>query len=698
MNPEIEKKGETESEIELKAVQDDRNPEIEVNLLETKLKNLPTSPGVYQFKDKDSRVIYVGKAKNIRARVMSYFRNLSDHSHKTKLLVSKIIDLELILTSSEVEALILENNLIKQLKPRYNIDLRDDKTYPYIVVTNEPFPRVFPTRTVYRNGSKYFGPYTAVHQMRSLLDAIGEIFFVRSCSLNLNEKSIGEKKFKVCLDYHIKKCQGPCEAHQSQADYNDMIDEVKRLLSGKTKDAMRSISEKMKRAAKELKFEQAAVLKRQLVALERYSSRQKVMTTDDVDRDIFATSSEGSDACGVVFKVREGKLIGTRHFYFSNVEGESEESLLTRLLEKYYLETTDTLPDEIFTPIALQEKELIERLIETRSNEENRSIVDIVEAKHIDFIVPQIGDKAKLVAMCATNATHLLREYLIQKQQRGEKLAVPSSVHSLERDLRLPKPPRRIECFDNSNLQGTDPVASMVCFVDGKPKKSDYKKFKIKTVEGPNDFASMAEIMERRYSGSLTEELPMPDLIIVDGGKGQLSAAYEVLTRLSVKIPVIGLAKRLEEVFFPNEQFSHNLPKTSSSLKLLQNLRDEAHRFAITFHRDLRSKRTLQTELTGIAGVGKAKAEKLLRTFGSVAQVAEASLEELEKVIGKKNAETLRRYFDQKKNQTFNSEQEVEQPEELILEEGLLENENGETNMEHEESDSNDIELGKDES
>ncbi|MFN3384983.1 MAG: excinuclease ABC subunit UvrC [Candidatus Thermochlorobacter sp.] len=612
--------------------------------LREKLQNLPTSSGVYQFKDRTGQVIYVGKAKNLRARVQSYFRSRSEHNRKTALLVSKIADLELILTSSEVEALILENNLIKQLKPRYNINLRDDKTYPYIVITNEPFPRIFPTRTVVRDGSKYFGPYTDGKQMRALLDAIGEIFQVRSCSLKLTEENIRAKKFKVCLDYHIKKCQGPCEGLQSEADYDAMISEVRKLLSGKTRDAIRSLEARMKACASALQFEQAAALKRQLEALKRYTEKQRVMTVDDIDRDIFAIAAQDDDACGTVFKVRDGKLIGSMHYYFSNIEGVPMPELLTRLLEKYYLETTDTIPDEIFTAAAPANLDALQALLKTRLAEQG-------ENKSVEFIVPQIGDKAKLVSMCEANARHLLSEYLLQKQKRGEALAIPHSVYALERDLRLPKLPRRIECFDNSHFQGAESVSAMVCFVDGKPKKSDYRKFKIKSVEGIDDFAAMAEVIERRYSGSLATELPLPDLIIVDGGKGQLSAAYEVLTRLGLQIPIIGLAKRLEEVFFPNESLPHNLPKTSSSLKLLQQARDEAHRFAVTFHRQLRDKRTLSTELTEIDGIGKAKAEKLLKTFGSLAQIELASVEQLAEVVGKKAAETVRRYFDQKRNQ-----------------------------------------------
>ncbi len=614
-----------------------------------KLATLPTSPGVYHFKDKDQKIIYIGKAKNLRARVQSYFRNLKEHNGKTRMLVKRIADFELIITSSEVEALILENNLIKQFKPRYNINLKDDKSYPYICVTNERFPRVFATRTLRRDGSKYFGPYTEVRQMKLLLEAISDIFQVRSCSLKMTPQSIKAGKFKVCLDYHIKKCLGPCEGYQSEEDYNAMIDEVIKLLKGKTRDLVHSLTTRMKAYAKDLQFEYAAELKRQLEAIDRYSSKQRVVTTDEMDRDIFAIAREDDDACGTIFKVRDGKLLGSQHFYFSNIQDEQDEVLISKLMEKFYIDTTDILPDEIYCPVLPANLEAIEALTQKRLAETGLE-------KKIKVVVPQIGDKAKLVTMCKANARHLLGEYKIQKQKRGEAMAIPRSVNALQRDLQLKTLPRRIECFDNSNFQGEDAVASMVCFVDGKPRKSDYRKFHIKTVKGPDDFASMAEIIERRYFGTLSNELDPPDLIVVDGGKGQLSSAYAVLKEKGSKVPVIGLAKRFEEVFFPNEQFSHNLPKTSSSIKLLQQVRDEAHRFAITFHREKRSKRTLQTELTTIKGIGPGKAKKLLTTFGSVAEIKTQSLEALAKVVGRKAGTEIRRYFDQAENKASTDE------------------------------------------
>ncbi len=607
--------------------------------LKKKLETLPTSPGVYHFKDKDDKIIYIGKAKNLRARVLSYFRNLKEHNGKTRLLVKRIADFELIITGSEVEALILENNLIKQFKPRYNINLKDDKSFPYICITNERFPRVFATRTLRRDGSKYFGPYTEVRQMKLVLEAISDIFQVRSCHFKMTPESIAAGKFKVCLDYHIKKCQGPCVGYQSEEDYDAMIEEVKKLLKGKTRDLVQSLTHRMKAYARELKFEYAAELKRQLEAIERYSSKQRVVSVDERDRDIFAIAREADDACGTIFKVRDGKLLGSQHYYFSNIEDEPDEDLISKLMEKYYIDTTDNLPDEIFAPLLPSDLEVIEALTQKRFKETG-------EDKKIKVIVPQIGDKAKLVGMCMANARHLLAEYKLQKQKRGEAMAIPRSVHSLQRDLRLKTAPRRIECFDNSNFQGKDAVASMVCFVDGKPRKSDYRKFTIKTVSGPDDFASMAEIIHRRYFGSLSNELPLPDLIVVDGGKGQLSSAYHVIKDHEKAIPIIGLAKPFEEVFFPNEQYSHNLPKTSSSIKLLQQIRDEAHRFAITFHREKRSKRTLHTQLTEINGIGEEKAKQLLKTFGSVKAVKTQTVDAIANVVGKKAAENVIKYFD----------------------------------------------------
>jgi len=609
--------------------------------LDEKLATLPAKPGIYQFRNAAGKIIYVGKAKNLRNRVRSYFRSQQQHSGKTLVLVSHITDFEVIITSSEVEALILENNLIKELKPRYNVNLKDDKTYPYLVITNEPFPRIFLTRQLKRDGSTWFGPYTEAWQLRSILDFIGSIFPVRSCKYRLSEENITSKKYKVCLDYHIHKCKGPCEGLVPEEEYLTMIREITRLLKGKTSSMIRSLSDTMQVLASELKFEQAAEIKTQLESLKRYADRQKMVSGDGLDRDVFAVAAAENEGCGVVFKIREGKLLGSQHIYINNTNGETDAELQARVVEKYYLETLELIPDEILLQEALaaDEEDALRAYIVEKQKEEKQ------EKKNIRFLVPQIGEKAHLVEMCRQNARHHLEEYLIQKQKRGEIAREHYGLTALKELLHLPKIPQRIECFDNSHLQGTDYVSSMVCFEKGKPKKSDYRKFKLQTFEGSDDYAAMKEVIQRRYAGSLAKDLPLPDLIVVDGGKGQVNTAYLTLNDLGVSIPVIGLAKRIEEIFTPQHNDPFNLPKTSPALKLLQQLRDEAHRFAITYHRKLRSKRTLQTELTSIAGVGEKTAYRLLEQLGSVDAVAQATMEELKAVTGVKIAEAIYSFY-----------------------------------------------------
>ena len=609
--------------------------------LAEKLATLPTSPGVYQFRNTSGRVIYVGKAKNLRNRVRSYFRNRQQLFGKTLVLVTHIADFELIITSSEVEALILENNMIKELKPRYNVNLKDDKSYPYLVITNERFPRVLISRQRRKDGSIWFGPYTESRQLHSILDLIGSIFPLRSCKHRLSEENIAAKKYKVCLDYHIHKCKGPCEGRQPEEEYLLMIEEITRLLKGKTSSMIRSLTETMQLFARELKFEQAAEIKAQLESLKRYAERQKVVAGDGLDRDVFAVATGEEDGCGVVFKIREGKLLGSQRIYMNNTEGESDAGLQARVMEKYYLETLELVPDEILLqePLAIDEEETLRAFIVEKQREEG------TEKKTIRFVVPQIGEKAHLVEMCRQNARHHLEEYLIQKQKRGEAVREHYGLTALRELLHLPKLPERIECFDNSHLQGTDYVSSMVCFEKGKPKKSDYRKFKMNSFEGSDDYAAMAEVIRRRYGGSLSTVLPLPDLIVVDGGKGQVNTAFQTLNALGLSIPVIGLAKRIEEIFTPQARDPFNLPKTSPALKLLQQLRDEAHRFAITYHRQLRSERTLQTELTTIKGIGEKTAFRLLERFGSIDGVAQATLDELTAAAGRKTAEALYRFY-----------------------------------------------------
>jgi excinuclease ABC subunit C len=560
-------------------------------------------------------------------------------------MVSKIRDVELIVTDSEVEALILETSLIQKLKPRYNIDLKDDKSYPYIVVTNEPYPRVFATRRVIRDGSRYFGPYTEVKNMHSSLKMVREIYKIRSCNYFIDAESIQKKKVKICLDYHIKKCEGPCEGLVSQEKYAGMINEVVQILKGKTSTLVRSLSEQMQAASGDMRYEEAAEIRDKIRQLTVYDERQKMVDPEMIDRDLFAVAVAGNDACGIVFKVRDGKIIGRQHSYMNGVEGWEEGGIIEHFLDRYYLDAQD-IPSEIFLPAEIEGAEAVEKWLGERRGDK------------VKIVVPKIGDKAKLIGMCKRNAQFLLDMLLLQKNKYKE--VIPHPVKALQEALRLPAPPRKIECFDISNLQGSDSVASMVVFVDGKPRKSEYRKFKVRSVDGPDDFASMREVIDRRYGRVVAEQGVLPDLIMVDGGRGQLSSAVAVLERLGLRgggastgatdgerpsIPAIGLAKRLEEVFIPESPDPQSIPKSSSGLKLLQRIRNEAHRFAITYHRSLRSKRTLQTELDLIEGIGKKRAKELLEAFGSVQGVKFATEDQLAEVVGEKVGAKIKEYF-----------------------------------------------------
>jgi excinuclease ABC subunit C len=604
--------------------------------LDEKLNNLPVSPGVYQFKDKEGTILYVGKAKILRNRVRQYFHKSRVLDPRIALMVEKVSDVEIITTDSEVEALIFEANLIKKHKPRYNVNFKDDKSYPYIVITNEPYPRVFVTRRVYRDGGRYFGPYTDVHTMRSALKTVRDIFMIRSCNFRIDQEFIEKKKTRVCLDYHIKKCEGPCEGLVSQGRYNQMIEQVAQILQGKTTSVLHTLDAQMNSAAAELKFEDAAIFRNRMRELEVYSSKQKVVDVDLHDRDIIAVAAEGDDACGVVFKIREGKVLGRQHYYISKVEGKSESEIIEALVQRYYLESSD-VPSELVLSSPIETKEAVREWLTSRRGNSVR-----VES-------PDDGDLAKLVSMCRKNAQYLLDELKLQKMKRDD--FIPHAVQSLQRDLRLKSVPRRIECFDISHLQGSETVASMVVFVDGKPKKSEYRKFKIRAAAEVNivdDFASMREVIRRRYTRVLEEQSELPDLIMVDGGKGQLSSACAVLKELNLgSQPIISLAKRLEDVFVPDESEPVVIPKSSSALRLLQQVRDEAHRFAITFHRLLRDKRTLQTELDLIEGIGKKRAKELLEAFGSVQGVKFATETQLAEIVGEKTAAKIKEYFEE---------------------------------------------------
>jgi excinuclease ABC subunit C len=597
-----------------------------------RLESLPAAPGVYQHKDSAGKVLYVGKAKNLRSRVRQYFQRSRPVDPRMERMLAQAVDLEIIVTESEVEALILEANLIKRLKPRYNVNLKDDKSYPYIVITHEPYPRVFITRRVIRDGSRYFGPYTDVKNVRAALKAIRDIFQIRSCNYFIDDEAIQRRKFKVCLDYHIKKCEGPCEGLVSEEHYNGMIEQVAALLRGRTESLIRSLSAEMDAAAGSLQFEQAATLRDRIKGLQAYSQRQQASDLDETDRDIVGFAAEANDACGVIFRLREGKVIGRQHYYMGGVLERPEAEILEALLQRTYLDSDD-VPREILLPGPPEDPAAMAAWLSGRRGES------------VELRWPLEGEEAKLVRLSQTNARFLLDELKVQKLKRAE--SVPHALGSLQRDLALAGLPRRIECFDISNIQGTETVATMVVFVDGKPRKSEYRKFKIRSADGPDDFASMREVIGRRYRRLLDEQGTFPDLIMVDGGKGQLSAALEVLRELGLRDQsVIGLAKRLEEVFVPGRSEPALLPKASTSLRLLQQVRDEAHRFAVTYHRSLRSKRTLQSELDLIKGIGKKRAQELLEAFGSVQGVKFATAEQLAEIVGEKTAARIREFFE----------------------------------------------------
>ncbi|GAB4370632.1 MAG: excinuclease ABC subunit UvrC [Calditrichia bacterium] len=586
-------------------------------LLKENLENLSTQPGVYLFKNAQNKVIYVGKAKNLRQRVRSYFLEARALDPKTQILIDKIADIETIIVNNEVEALILESNLIKKYKPRYNVNLRDDKSYPYIRITHEPFPRVFVTRKIVKDGSKYLGPYTDVKNLRSIIQTVRKIFPIRSCKYYLDAQVIAAKKVKVCLDYHIQRCQGPCEGLVSREEYGNMIRQVEKFLKGKTRELVSELTEKMAAEAEQLHFENAARLRDQIQKIENYTfDRQLLVTPDTEDRDVVALAVEGEDACTVVFKIRDGKLIGRQHFYLDSVGEFESQKILEQFIQQYYLEV-DYLPDQILLPEDLGPNlELIAEWLSQKASHK------------IEILIPKIGEKKQLVNLCQKNARFLLDELLIQKMKKKDHLAY--NVRVLQEDLHLPRPPKRIEAFDISNLQGRNAVASMVCFVNGRPCKSEYRHFRIKSKETPDDFAMMREVVYRRYKRVLEEKLEMPDLILIDGGKGQLSSALQVLNELGIADqPIIGLAKRLEEVYLPGMSESQNIPKRSAGLKLLQHIRDESHRFAITYHRKLRSKQTLKSPLDDIPGIGPKRKQMLLKTFGSLKKIREASKEEL---------------------------------------------------------------------
>ena len=539
--------------------------------LSQKIKSIPRKPGVYLFHDESGKVLYVGKAKVLRSRVRSYFRKSSLSIPRIQNMVKKISDIEWLVTRSESEALLTEAAMIKEHEPRYNILMRDDKSYPYVRITNEPFPQVLLTRKIVNDGSRYFGPFTEVYNLRETLKVIYKIFPVRSCSYLINDDIIARKKISVCLDYHIRKCLGPCEGLQSQEDYSAMIEEVVRFLHGRTDKIVKQLRNEMVEASKRQDYEEAALCRDRISAVEAFTKRQRKISASFADQDIIAVAVQQKDACAAVIRLRNGRIIGRERMFLSGVHEQELSEILAGFMKQFYLES-DFLPQEIL----LQEKpEGCDSLAEWLSEK---------RGKKVTITAPQRGEKAKLVRLSLQNAELLLAENIRKRERRRE--LVPEMIQQLQADLNLEVPPRRIEAFDISNIQGSNPVGSMVCFVDGVAKKSEYRKFKIKTVKGIDDFAMIREVVLRRYSRLKSEKATFPDLILIDGGKGQLSMAVSALQELGLSyISVIGLAKRLEEVYVPGSSDPQNIPKSSPGLFLLRRIRDEAHRFAVTFHR-----------------------------------------------------------------------------------------------------------------
>ncbi len=588
-------------------------------LIQDKLKQLPTKPGVYQFFNTDEKIIYIGKAKNLRNRVRSYFQSKKYQQAKTISLVRNITDLEWIVVRNEVEALMTEANLIKTHRPKYNIDLKDDKTYPFIRITKEPYPQVLLTRKIVKDGSKYYGPFTDVGRLRMTLKALYKVFPIRSCSFYLDEKVVAEKKVKLCLDYHIKKCEGPCEGLVSQENYGEMVNRVEGFMKGKTKETETYISQLMKEASKNQQYEEAAIYRDQLSAIKSFKEKQSQVATDFEERDVIALAREDSLGVAVIIRIRNGRIFSREKVSLQGLTDQDGETLQT-VITRFYLDS-DFIPKEIALQMNPEdEKELNQWLREKRNGA-------------VHFLFPQKGEKAKELRITMQNAKLLLGEWIIKREKRKEQ--IPKMLSQLQEDLNLDVPPKRIEAFDISHLSGTNTVASMVCFIDTKPRKTEYRKFNVKTVSGIDDFAAMREVVFRRYKRVKEEEKPFPDLILIDGGKGQLSMAVSALRELGLDyIPVVGLAKKLEEVFVPGNPEAQSIHKLSPGLILLRRIRDEAHRFAITFQRQKRNKDMVMSVFSKIPGMGKKRLEKLLQTFDGPEAIAKLTPEVIQGETG----------------------------------------------------------------
>ena len=587
---------------------------------------LPSNPGVYQFVDRTGTIIYVGKAKSLRRRVSSYFLQSRDHTAKVRVMVKQIVEMRHIVVDSEQDALLLENSLIKSLQPRYNILLKDDKTYPWIVVRREPFPRVQSTRRLVRDGSQYYGPYGSLTAQHALLEFIREVVPLRTCKLNLSPQAIARGRYGVCLQYHLGNCKAPCVGAQSEEDYDECIALVQSILRGDLRPVRSHLEAEMARAAAELRFEAAQRCKTRLAALDNYQARSVIVSAKIVDCDVFSLLTDDDTAYCNFLRLRHGSIVAVRTVRMSTGADSSEEELLSAAITHIVETVAGELSREVIVPVLPSAAVLFDG---------------------VTFTVPKRGEKAELLEFSLKSARIYRAETLKNLEIKNPERHTERLMNAMQKELHLPHQPRHIECFDNSNLQGTNPVASCVVFRDGKPSRKEYRHFNVKTVVGADDFASMREIVGRRYRRLLDEGAELPDLIVVDGGKGQLSSAYAVLCELGIedRVPVVGLAKRIEEVFYPNDPMPYYLSRTGEPLKVICHLRDEAHRFGITFHRQKRSANFIRSELEQIEGIGPKSIETLLRHFRTVARVGAASREELTALVGAVRAERIYDFF-----------------------------------------------------
>lgn len=589
------------------------------------LSKLPDQPGVYRYFNAEDILIYVGKAKSLKKRVSSYFTKQKDISRKTRRLVSEIKAIEITIVNSEFDALLLENNLIKQNQPKYNILLKDDKTFPYICVSNERFPRIYSTRKLIPSNGTYFGPFASVKAMNNVLRLINNIFTLRTCRYDLSEENIAKGKFKVCLEYHIGNCKGPCEGLQTEADYLLDVDQAVNILKGNLSIPKQYFKEAMQKAAANLEFEQAQKFKEKLELVDNFQSRSIVVSPKLTDLDVFSIISDEKFAFVNYLRIKNGTINLSQTSEVKKKLNEDDASILALVMIQMR-DQYQSSAKEVLTNVDLN-----------------------LESENFKIHVPQIGDKKKLIQLSLKNSLFAKKEKyenLENVKDKGNRV-----LKQLQSDLQLQELPTHIECFDNSNIQGTNPVASMVCFKMGRPSKKDYRHYKIKTVVGPDDFGSMSEVVGRRYKRLLEEAADLPKLIVIDGGKGQLNAACDALRELSLygEIPIIGIAKRLEELYFPDDQFPIHIDKKSESLKLIQRLRDEAHRFAITFHRDLRSKNSFNFELENVKGIGRVTVDQLMKEYKTMSKIESASEQDLAMRVGEARARLIKNYFEQKK-------------------------------------------------